>query len=397
MDTLLSIGAFPWIALVVSIVALRLRPAKRGRMVLSVVAFYVVLALVTAYATPGSPRVGPLLVVVLLHLSVIVTLLGLSGGLRIVWDARIPSAWPRVVRAGGAALFADIVPFVLVLPVLVLSFNLHRAPAPHPVGDGLMGLPTSRLTIEGADGVRLSAVWLEHPDPRGAVLLSHGLGAEKTQFLAVTRALVDRGYHVLSFDHRNHGESSGLTTTLGARESEDVKAAWRVLLDRTAGREHPREMTRLAFGISMGGAAVQLAAPSLSGLDGVIVDSTFADISVVAQKQAAASGFPGPLSYFALAIARLAVRPVAAAPVLSVRPVDAVRAGGAWPAAVLHSRRDPMIPFSEAEALVEAYAGRATLTDFDVPHHPNAHLAAPARYDAAVSALAERAERRAKR
>ena len=48
------------------------------------------------------------------------------------------------------------------------------------------------------------------------MLLVHGIGAEKTQFLPAVGELQRAGYHVFSYDQRNHGESGGATTTLGA-------------------------------------------------------------------------------------------------------------------------------------------------------------------------------------
>lgn len=87
----------------------------------------------------------------------------------------------------------------------------------------------------------------------GAVLLLHGLRADRTQMLGRARALHRLGYAVLLLDLPAHGESTGERITFGAREAAGVTAATAFLRERLPGE-------RLGvIGVSLGAAATVLA------------------------------------------------------------------------------------------------------------------------------------------
>jgi hypothetical protein len=70
------------------------------------------------------------------------------------------------------------------------------------------------------------------------------------------------------------------------------------------------------FGVSMGGAAANLALPRLREVDGLVLDSTFADVAHVAVRRLPL----GPLTGTALALARAFAVPVTGRRVLDVVP-----------------------------------------------------------------------------
>jgi pimeloyl-ACP methyl ester carboxylesterase len=78
-----------------------------------------------------------------------------------------------------------------------------------------------------------------------------------------------RGYSVLLFDFRNHGESDPAHTTIGILESRDVGAA-----SQFAGMKAPGR-PQLLWGVSMGAATALLAVRDFGGFAGVISDSAF--------------------------------------------------------------------------------------------------------------------------
>ncbi|HYE76599.1 MAG TPA: alpha/beta fold hydrolase, partial [bacterium] len=84
---------------------------------------------------------------------------------------------------------------------------------------------------------------------RGTVLVFHGYGGEKSAMLPEAEAFRAMGYRVLLVDFRGGGESSGDDVTIGYREAEDVRAAWRHVRGRW------REPRGVVFGVSMGAAA----------------------------------------------------------------------------------------------------------------------------------------------
>jgi len=51
--------------------------------------------------------------------------------------------------------------------------------------------------------------WLPDGDPRGVVIVAHGIGEHSGRYAHVARAMVERGYAVAAPDHRGHGRSEG--------------------------------------------------------------------------------------------------------------------------------------------------------------------------------------------
>jgi acylglycerol lipase len=64
--------------------------------------------------------------------------------------------------------------------------------------------------LPGAGGVELFwQGWLPRGEPRGVLLICHGLGEHTGRYLNVADALVPDGWAVYGVDHRGHGRSGG--------------------------------------------------------------------------------------------------------------------------------------------------------------------------------------------
>jgi acylglycerol lipase len=66
---------------------------------------------------------------------------------------------------------------------------------------------TGWLSVSG--GIRLCSFRWEVPDPRGAVVLVHGLGDHAGRYGDLVHVLGSRGYSVFAYDLRGHGRSEG--------------------------------------------------------------------------------------------------------------------------------------------------------------------------------------------
>lgn len=67
--------------------------------------------------------------------------------------------------------------------------------------------------------------WYVPSRNRAAVLLAHGYGGNRMQMIPEARLLAGRGYGVLLFDLRAHGQSDGDRSTYGDKERLDIRAA----------------------------------------------------------------------------------------------------------------------------------------------------------------------------
>ncbi|MGK5440548.1 alpha/beta fold hydrolase [Micromonospora sp. URMC 105] len=123
-------------------------------------------------------------------------------------------------------------------------------------------LHSRTLSLRTSDGIRLSALVLGS-GPNG-IVLAHEHGYTICSWLDLAQTLADRGYHVIVFDHRNHGAS-------GIDKSEENTYIDRDIL--AAGQELTRRgVTRiLAGGASCGGTGTVVAAPRIPGFIGLVV------------------------------------------------------------------------------------------------------------------------------
>jgi alpha-beta hydrolase superfamily lysophospholipase len=117
-----------------------------------------------------------------------------------------------------------------------------------------------------ADGTAID-VWTVRAETNtgGAVVVLHGDGQSKANYLGMGRELARKGYDVVLIDLRCHGRSGGKYITCGAREKRDVQA----VVDALAAEKNITPEPLYVFGVNFGGAtAIQYAAiePKVRGV-----------------------------------------------------------------------------------------------------------------------------------
>jgi dipeptidyl aminopeptidase/acylaminoacyl peptidase len=127
------------------------------------------------------------------------------------------------------------------------------------------------------DGITLKGWFIKpaHPHKSSpAIIICHGVGANKSDFTELAVALSRRGYFVLLFDFRAHGESSGSRTSLGYHEQKDIVSALGFLKSR------PEINTKRIgiYGFSMGGSTAILSAAKTGAFSAIVVDSAFTSL-----------------------------------------------------------------------------------------------------------------------
>lgn len=102
------------------------------------------------------------------------------------------------------------------------------------------------------DSLQLSAWWIpaRTSRPKGTVILFHGYNSRKSAVLGPAGIFRSLGYHTFLVDLRAHGDSEGLTTTIGYYEAEDVKEAYDYVKEK-----YPKYPISL-FGTSMGSMSI---------------------------------------------------------------------------------------------------------------------------------------------
>jgi pimeloyl-ACP methyl ester carboxylesterase len=135
------------------------------------------------------------------------------------------------------------------------------------------GFPWEALHCYTSDGLRLAGWVLSAPQPRGTVVLFHGLRGSRVQMLSRAVMLACGSYRCVAFDHRAHGDSNGRRTTFGYHEARDVAAVMTYVRQRW-----PAEPFAV-LGLSMGAAAIGFAADEVRDVQAVILESLYHDIA----------------------------------------------------------------------------------------------------------------------
>lgn len=211
------------------------------------------------------------------------------------------------------------------------------------------------------DGIRVAGWYIPAADdigPEGpTVLLSHGHGSNKARMLDYAEVVHDR-YNVVLFDYRNHGQSTGTTTTLGVLEQQELRAIldW---VEREKGPEHIA-----VLGNSMGAATALREATADPRVDVLVIDSAHARLSYTIKTRVEKAGhpaYPGTWAIFLAALLRTGVDYGAA------DPLDAIPQLGSRPLLILHGGADEAnVPEIHATALRDTAESAGVPVEFHI-------------------------------
>jgi len=249
---------------------------------------------------------------------------------------------------------------ILLAPAGLLWSLVHP---PRPQGDAepadhSLDAEHRRLTTE--DGVELDAWTVSAREPTSsAIVVAHGYPADKADVLPLAAPLAD-DHHLVLFDHRGLGDSTG-SSTLGIEEPHDVHAA----LHAARAIEGVDRVGLLGF--SMGGAA-SIQAAAEAGVDALVAQAAYADLESLAPGAVPA----GPLSGF-LAWIMLGYADLIGLDADQARPVDAIGDVDA-PILLVHGTDDRTIPPEHGHRLAEAAGPDAELWLVEGRAHGAAHV-----------------------
>lgn len=213
-----------------------------------------------------------------------------------------------------------------------------------------LGLDWEVVGIPTPTGAALSGWWLPRPESSRVIVCCYGYRGRKADLLGVSAALWRRGYNVLLFDYRGHGDDAGSRVTLGYREVQDALAAMEFALARIPG-------ARLgSIGYSMGAAVAIMAAARDTRIEAVVADSPFAaqrNPIKLRLRQTFRMGWSGaPILYLAdhLLQLRLGYR------FRDVEPLREIGKLAGRPLLLIHGLADSVIDADDSRALYAAAA-----------------------------------------
>jgi fermentation-respiration switch protein FrsA (DUF1100 family) len=277
--------------------------------------------------------------------------------------------WGQIGRAAAAG--------VIVAGAAPSMSCVLAYPARASVGAAPAELAAESVRIPSGSGSTLRG-WLSMGRPGGgAVLLLHGVRANRRAMLDRARFLHARGYAVLLPDLQAHGESPGRRVTFGALESADAAAAIAYLRARA-----PRERVGV-IGVSMGGAAVLVGEGPVDA-DAYVLESVYPTIHHAVTGRLRA--WLGPLGSAGPALAPLLVRlvgPRIGVSAADLRPIDRI-ARLAAPVLVAAGTADRYTTLAESRALYAAARSPKVFWPVDGAGHEDLHAFARRAYERRV-------------
>jgi pimeloyl-ACP methyl ester carboxylesterase len=203
------------------------------------------------------------------------------------------------------------------------------------------------------DGLTLRGWYLPTTEHRQLIVLLHGMWSSWLEMAALGRDLHHRGYDVLLFDLRGHGQSDPSRLSLGNRERADIRAVM-----NWAGAEGFTQDRIGWLGYSMGASTLLLEAAQNPSIQVAVIDSPYGNLPELLKSQLSKhSHLPAWFNPGILTAARL---------IYGVRtedliPTKAARSWGDRPLLLIHGESDSVVPVTQAYELAQA-AGASCLT-----------------------------------
>lgn len=263
----------------------------------------------------------------------------------------------RMIPLGRIAMTAG-----LFFPLFLTMAATHRV----KLKDGqdpqsIYSASFEHVRVPTADGLTLDGWFIPETGAQRTILICHGAGANKGNFIWFFGPLIGHGYNVLFFDFRAHGASDGRMATYGIREKADVVAAVEWLK-----RDRPSQSNVVVgLGSSQGAMALALAAAEDSRLDAVVLDSPFTSPRDLLHDDFGRVPVVGPLvADWLLALASVQT----GTNFFNVSAERAVASLRDRPVFVVHGDEDMIMPASHSQRLYDAAPGPKAIWFGPGPH-----------------------------
>ncbi|HEY3738465.1 MAG TPA: alpha/beta fold hydrolase [Bryobacteraceae bacterium] len=225
------------------------------------------------------------------------------------------------------------------------------------------------VSITAADGAILRAACF-HPlsdEPRGAVIVLHGVGDHGYSMTGLANLLTAQGYIVLAPDSRAHGGSGGERITYGVLERHDI-ARWIAWLDENY---HPQAF--YGYGASLGGATlIQSLNEVKPRFHAIVAECPFANFHTVAyDRLSQIVGVPRPFFAPVVEPALLYARMRYGVDLDEANPEEVLR-DSQTPVLLIHGTADANIPISHSRRLHAANPKFTELWEIEGAHHVDA-------------------------
>ena len=259
---------------------------------------------------------------------------------------------------------------------------LLSRPAAGDIGAPPADLAAESVAMISGSGATFRGWFLAGQPGGGAVVLMHGVRANRLSMVQRARVLHQSGFSVLLFDFQAHGESSGKRITFGHLEALDAAAAVAFAKERL-----PNEKIG-TIGTSLGGAAALLG-PTPLPVDALVLEAVYPDIGAATENRIrSVLGAPigalvaPPLTH----VFELLMPPILGIAPAELRPIDHI-ADVVAPLLIVSGTRDSRTTAHEAIAMFDRAREPKSLWLVEGAGHVDLERYAPEAYRAHVLAF----------
>jgi uncharacterized protein len=264
--------------------------------------------------------------------------------------------------------------FILCLFGPWLAGSFLTAPANHLVGNLPPEMAGISVQFPSESGSTIKGWLIPGKKGAGAIVLMHGVRADRLSMLDRARFLGRAGYTVLLFDFQAHGESEGKHITFGYLESKDARAAIIFLRSNAPGEKIG------VIGVSMGGASALPASPNLD-VNAMVLEMVYPTI-----KQAISNRLTMRLGRWASVLTPLLsyqFKPRLGISADALRPIDKVGSIHA-PKLFIVGAEDQLTTLDESRQIFNAASEPRELWAVDGAGHVDLHSASKNEYERRV-------------
>ena len=288
----------------------------------------------------------------------------------------------RIRRVAAAILGVTLLLFGLMyVGVSVVTAERLTRPTnrPLPIDPRRISRDVQVWSTQTADGLTLRGWYLPTGKKRHLLVLVHGMWSSWLEMAGLGRDLHERGFDVLLFDLRGHGESDPSRLYLGRRERTDIRAVmgWA----KSEGFTNDRVGW---LGYSMGGSTLLMEAARNPEIQVAVVDSPYGDLPKLLENQLGKhSGLP---RWFNPGIL-LAARWVFGVRTDDLIPIRLARSWGERPVMLIHGESDTIVPVGQARELARTLGASCLMLTLPGVEHVQAYESDPEGYIRTVSSF----------
>jgi uncharacterized protein len=288
----------------------------------------------------------------------------------------------------GMNILIGIIILIIALSFVLVYVNTHPPRYSLNIPPSIYKADYESVSFLSADGILLKG-WLVKPAhaalPSSAIIICHGVGANRSDFTELAASFSQRGHFVLLFDFRAHGESGGRRTSLGYHEQKDIEAAIAFLKTRRDTIDPGRIGI---YGFSMGGSAAILAVAKTGAFAVVVADSAFT--SLRDQARDAITGFYHLPSFPFLHLTVLGYELYFQTRVDAISPISVIAAIAPRPVLIIAGEGDKLISADNGRKLFAAAGEPKELWIIPGADHGGTLAAAGSEYEKRVGEFFDR-------